>query len=382
MFIISGIGNFASGRKRKFAMSLTLAVETRQNLTERGNEMVTLKEIAKECRVSPTTVSNILNGKPKVSEETRQRVLQTVEKMGYRPNYIAQGLRNQKTRTIGIIVEDISQFSTPEIVEGIMSRCEEKGYRAIVKNLRLYARWSDTWYDNENRYHSILDPALKELESIRVDGIIYVAGHARMIHCFPEGFRIPTVMAYAFLYNPDIFTVAVDDQGSAYEMIQYLISKGHRRIGVIGGREDNIHTQQRLLGYQKALFEKRILYNPAWIRYADWEKETAYLAAGELLKEEVTAIFCMADRMAGGVYRCLDEMGLRAGRDIAVAGFDNQIIAEYFVPGLTTMALPLIEIGNTSADFLLKQIDGAEEERPDRVLIPCTLKKRESVHQI
>lgn len=106
--------------------------------------MVTLKEIARECKVSPTTVSNILNGKPKVGEETRQRVLKTVEKMGYRPNYIAQGLRKRRTRMIGIIVEDISQFTTPEIVEGIMSRCEEKGYRVIVKNLRLYARWSDS----------------------------------------------------------------------------------------------------------------------------------------------------------------------------------------------------------------------------------------------
>lgn len=344
--------------------------------------MVTLKEIARECKVSPTTVSNILNGKPKVSEETKKRVLETVEKMKYRPNYIAQGLRTQKTRTIGIIAEDISQFSTPEIVEGIMSRCEERGYRAIVKNLRLYARWSDSWYDNESMYHSILDPALKELESIRVDGIIYIAGHARRIHCFLEEFGIPVVMAYAFSSDPGVLAVAIDDRRSAYEIVQYLISKGHRKIGVIGGKENNIHTRQRLLGYQKALFENQILYNPSWIRYAGWEKEESYLGARELLKEDVTAVFCMSDQMAGGVYCCLDEMGLRAGRDIAVAGFDDQTIARYFIPGLTTMALPLIEIGNTSADFLLRQIDGTEEEIPDQILIPCTLKERESVHQI
>ena len=103
----------------------------------RRTRMVTLKEIARECNVSPTTVSNILNGKPKVSEETKERVLETVNRLGYRPNYIAQGLRNQKTKMIGIIAEDIAQFTTPEIVEGIMSYCEEKGYRSIVKNLRL-----------------------------------------------------------------------------------------------------------------------------------------------------------------------------------------------------------------------------------------------------
>ena len=344
--------------------------------------MVTLKEIAKECRVSPATVSNILNGKPKVSEETRQRVLDTVEKRGYRPNYIAQGLRNQKTKTIGIIAEDIAQFTTPEIVDGIMSRCEEKGYRAVVKNLRLYARWSDSWYDNESSYHSILDPTLKELESIRVDGIIYIAGHARVIHCFSEDFNTPAVMAYAFTDNRRVPSVAIDDKKSACEMIHYLISRGHRKIGVIGGRENNIHTQQRLQGYQKALFENRILFNPSWVRYADWEKEGAYQEARELLKEDVTAVFCMADRMAGGVYRCLDEIGLRAGRDIAVAGFDNHDIAEYFVPGLTTMALPLREIGNVSADYLLKQMEEAQEEIPEKILIPCTFTERESVHTI
>lgn len=344
--------------------------------------MVTLKEIARECRVSPTTVSNILNGKPKVSEETRQRVLDTVEKRGYRPNYIAQGLRNQKTRTIGIIAEDIAQFTTPEIVEGIMSRCEEKGYRAVVKNLRLYARWSDSWYDNESSYHSILDPTLKELESIRVDGIIYIAGHARVIHCFSEEFKTPAVMAYAFTDNRRVPSVAIDDKKSACEMIHYLISKGHRKIGVIGGKENNIHTQQRLQGYQEALFENRILFNPSWVRYADWEKNSAYQEARELLKEDITAVFCMADRMAGGVYRCLDEMGLRAGRDIAVAGFDNQDIAEYFVPGLTTMALPLREIGSVSADYLLKQMEETQEEIPEKILIPCTFTERESVHKI
>ena len=94
--------------------------------------MVTLKEIARECNVSPTTISNILNGKPKVSEETRQRVMETVDRMGYRPNYFAQGLRKQRTKTIGLVAEDIAQFTTPEVVEGIMNRCEEKGYRAIV----------------------------------------------------------------------------------------------------------------------------------------------------------------------------------------------------------------------------------------------------------
>lgn len=224
------------------------------------------------------------------------------------------------------------------------------------------------------------------MTSIMVDGIIYVAGHARVIQCFPKDFSTPAVMAYASDSNPEIPSVGIDDQAAAYEIVNYLISKGHRKIGVIGGRVDNIHTQQRLLGYQKALFEHQILYNPAWIRYAAWDADSAYLEVQEILKTEVTAVFCMSDRMAGGLYRYLNEKGKRAGVDLAVAGFDDQEIAGFFLPGLTTMALPLIEIGHVSARMLLEQIESGEkqvhDDKAEKILMPCAFIERESVHQI
>ena len=164
--------------------------------------MVTIKDIAEECNVSITTVSNVLNGKAKVGEKTKQRILEVIEKRGYRPNAIAQGLRSQKTKNIAIIADDIAQFSTPEIIEGIMSYCEQRSYRTTVRNLRLYARWQDTWYNNDAAFHSILNPILDELNSHMVDGIIYIAGHARKINCFPENFGTPAVMAYAYDQNP------------------------------------------------------------------------------------------------------------------------------------------------------------------------------------
>lgn len=348
--------------------------------------MVTLKEIAQECNVSITTVSNILNGKPNVGEETRNRVLEVVERRGYRPNYIAQGLRRQRTRTIGIIAEDIAQFTTPAIMEGIVKCLEVQGYQTIIKNLRMYARWSDVWYDDASAYHSILDPALQQLTSFMVDGIIYIAGHARVIQCFPEGFSLPAVMAYAYAKNPRVPSVLIDDEKSAYEIVAYLIAKGHRTIGVIGGCGDNIHTQRRLLGYQRALFEAGILFNPDLIFYSQWEKESSVEPARQLLKMGVTAVFCMADRIAGGVYEALHECGLQAGRDLAVAGFDNQDIAEYFIPGLTTAALPLHEIGQASAELLLEQLDDDASAGKDslqrEVLVPCRFIERNSVNQL
>lgn len=344
--------------------------------------MVTIKDIAKECNVSITTVSNVLNDKSKVGEQTKQKILEVIQKRGYRPNTIAQGLRSQKTKTIGIIADDIAQFTTPEIIEGIMSYCEKKGYRTTVRNLRMYARWQDAWYYNKTAYHSVLDPMLEELDSHMVDGVIYIAGHARKIDCFPADYRTPAVMAYAYEQNPRVPSVLIDDEVSAYQIVRYLIQNGHRRIGVIGGREDNIHTQKRLLGYQRALYEAEILYNPELVRFADWEKDSGYDKVKGLLKANITAVFCMTDRLAGGVYQYLNELGLRVGHDLAVVGFDNQILAEYMVPGLTTMALPLEEIGSVSAKLLFKQIEKGGLEENMKILIPCTFVERQSVMEV
>ena len=349
--------------------------------------MVTIKEIAQMCNVSAATVSNILNGKDKAGEETKQKVLQAVKETGYQPNYIAQGLRNSKTKTIGIIAEDIAQFTTPGMIESIMEYCEEKGYRTIVQNLRLYARWSDKWYDRDADYHSILDPALQELLSVKVDGIIYIAGHARVIHCFPEDFNVPAVMAYAYADSPSVPSIAIDDEASAYELVMHLLSKGHRKIGVIGGWQNNIHTQKRLLGYQRALFDAKVLFEPGLVRYGDFERGTGYREAEGLLEAGVSAIFCMTDRMAGGVYDYLEERGITVGKEISVVGFDDQDIAAYFRPSLTTTGLPLYEIGYKAAKVLLDKIENgsAEEEEEGKVteiLVPCKMQNRNSVGSI
>ncbi|MBE5873799.1 MAG: LacI family transcriptional regulator [Lachnospiraceae bacterium] len=345
--------------------------------------MVTLKEIAQRCNVSVTTVSNILNGKPKVSEETKKLVMDVVAELGYQPNYIAQGLRRQKTHTIGIIADDIAEFSTPKMIESIMACCEDKGYRTIVQNLRLFSRWGDDWYDKEDGYKAALDVALNELLSIKVDGIIYVASYARMIQGFPKDFPIPVVMAYAYLEYMPTVSVIIDDEKGGYDMTRYLLSMGHREIGVIGGRADNIHTQKRLLGYKKALAEAGINIKTNWIRCGAWDRKTGYEQMEYLKNAGVTAVFCMADQIAGGVYDYLEEQGLKVGEDISVVGFDNQDIAEYFRPALTTMKLPLPEIGRKSIKVLLNMLETEQEQNEKQeIYIPCQLIERASVKRV
>ena len=121
------------------------------------------------CGVSVATVSNVLNDKPKVSEETKRRVLEVVKETGYQPNYYAQGMRKKKSSIIGIIVEDICEFSTPPIVESVMGYFDEQNYHSILVNLRLYDKWQDTWYDDEEKFQSVLRPAIQELLSFKVE---------------------------------------------------------------------------------------------------------------------------------------------------------------------------------------------------------------------
>lgn len=330
-----------------------------KNEGRRSVSMVTIKEIAKKSNVSVATVSNILNGKPKAGEETRQRVLKVIEEMGYQPNYIAQGLRKQKTQLIGVIVEDIIQFSSPGMIEGLMAYCEEQGYNVIVLNLRFYTRWKGQWQGREEEFQPLFDAALQELLSMKADGIVYIACHAREINCFPSDLRIPAVIAYAYSKCVRFPSIVINDEKGGYDVTNYLISMGHRKIGVVGGEKDNIHTQKRLLGYQRALFEKQLLYNPEWIRYGEWNREAGYKQVKELVSQGVSAIFGMADTITAGIYDFLEESNLKVGEDISVVGYDD-MASEFFRPALTSMRLPLSEIGKSSAEMIIKLIENGE----------------------
>lgn len=345
--------------------------------------MVTLKDIAQMCGVSVSTVSNVLNGRPKVGEETKQRILEVVKETGYQPNYFAQGMRKHKTRIIGIIAEDLNLFSTPAIVEAIMAYCDDNNYRTVLVNLRLYDRWRDTWYSDKERIQSALQPAVQELLSIKVDGIMYVAGHCRYIDLAMYNLDIPAVVVYALSTTSDIPSVVFDDEKGGYDVTRYLISKGHRRIGVISGDAGNLHARRRAMGYQKALYEEHILFNPDWIKYGDWERASGYKNAELLIKEGVTAIFCMNDLMAAGAYDYLYDNSIAIGKEISIVGYDNNKISEYLRPKLTTNDIPLKKIGMEAAKVITDMIEKGTYNYSKKVIkLPCEMVIRESVSSI
>ena len=341
--------------------------------------MITVKEIAKRCNVSPSTVSNIINGRANVGDKTRQRVLDYIQETGYQPNYFAQSIRRQGSRVISIITEDLSGSNT--MVEAIMAYCDDNDYRTVLMNLRLYKKWQDTWYDESEKVKTALKPIIQEALSIRVDGIIYVAGHCRIIDYFPPNFPIPVVIAYGLSKDSEYPSIIVDDEKGGYDATRYLIAKGHKKIGVIAGVIDNIHTKSRLLGYQRALFDDGVLYNPSLVCYGDWERKSGYHKTKQLLNEDITAIFCMNDTMAAGAYDYLYELGLDVGKDISIIGYDNMIVSDYIRPRLTTNEIQLGEIGMKSAEIMIQTIEDPENRKSEymTIKVPCIMIERESV---
>lgn len=341
--------------------------------------MLTIKDIAQMCNVSPATVSNVMNGKTnKVSPKTAQAIMAKIEEIGYKPSFIAKGLRTSHTKIIGVIAEDISLFNVPPIINGITACCEENGYMFLLENLRLYDRWGGTWFDDPIKYNSVFEPAMEEMEAINADGIIYVAGHSRKITALKQNEKRPVVVSYSVAEDPNIPQYVIDDEKAAFDATSYLIDKGHTKIGIIGGERSNLHTLLRTDGYQKALYEHGILFDPQIVTYGDWSRNTGYTYAGDLIEKGATAIFCFADYIAGGVYDYLYEHGLEAGKDVAVCGFDDHEYSSYMKPTLTTMMLPTTEIGYNSTRRLIEMIEGKESEDDIETRINCRLAERQS----
>jgi LacI family transcriptional regulator len=347
--------------------------------------MPTIKEIAKLCDVSVATVSNIINDKPNVSEKTRHRILKVMEELEYTPNYVAKNLKMRHTRSIGVIAEDMTVFSIPDIIDGITKHCEEEDYQILLFNLRLYKKYQDTYYRSTDFYGKV-QHEIRDLMAKQVEGIIYVASHEREIRCIPDNLPIPTVMAYGYSGTAKTPSVMVDDEDGAFQIVDYMISQGHRRIGVITGKRDSIHTQARLEGYQRALFENGILYDKNLVATGDWVRESGVQNTDHLIEQGVTGIFCMNDLIAGGVYDRLEEKEMTVGKDISVVGFDSRELSEYYKPPLTTVVLPLHDIGYRASEIMqqLLRKQRLNEDVSEKGVCPikCELLVRKSVGKI
>lgn len=312
--------------------------------------MTTIKEIARLANVSSATVSKIINGKDKyISEETRQRVLEIIEREGYIPNGIAKSLKMKRTKTIGIIVPDVMNLFFSEVAKGAEDSAEKKGYSVILCN-------SDNSKTKEEKYINILQEKM-------VDGIILTAseGEARK---YLKRCNTPMVLVDRNLdLDKPIGRIIVDNVEGTYKATNYLIEKGCKSIGFISSEEVNKLAKERLLGYKKALEENGIEIDPKRIFLKSFSVETGYEGVDYLLKDtSVDSICCGNDLIAIGAIQRLKEKGIRVPEDVKIIGFDDISISKYVDPPLTTVRQPIYKLGEEAVNILVAIIEKKDTE--------------------
>ena len=309
--------------------------------------MPTILDVAFRANVSIATVSRVLNNKPhKVNKATREKVLTAARELDYRPNALAKSLLTKKTMTIGIIIPDISNPYYAEIVRGIQDVADPAGYTVMLHN-------------TDRKQERILRD-IYLLREKAADGVIFSGGIIGGYETLSALKELRDRVVVIGRHEVDFPAVLVDNISGASQAVQHLVDLGHRRIGFIGGSDESTTGRDRLTGYLNALAKNGITPDRRLVKNGDWGPRSGYLLARELLKgrEVPTAIVAANDQMAFGALSAVKEKGLAVPASMAVVGFDNIPLSSYFDPPLTTVRIPMYDLGAGAMRLLMDLISG------------------------
>ncbi len=339
-------------------------------MSQQQKRVPTMKDVARVAGVSQTTVSFVLSNKPGVAipDETRARIEEAVEQLGYRPNVAAQTLRTNKTNLIGLVNDMIA--TTPhagQIIEGAQDAAWAHAKLLLLMNTG----------GNKN----VEEAAINMLLERQVEGIIYATMYHRPVTPPPALRDVPAVLLDCFVSDRSLPSVVPDEVQGGRAAVEHLLSQGHRRIGFINDFDPIPAAAGRLEGYREALAASGVAFDESLVVAEAADASGGYKGTMELMQhpERPTAIFCFCDRMAMGAYDALRKLGLAISEDVAIMGFDNeQIIAAHLYPPLSTMQLPHYEMGEWAVNYLIAydaaQAAGAAVQHK----IECPLVKRTS----
>lgn len=333
-----------------------------------------IEDIARLAGVSRGTVSRVINEHPAVSVETRQKVLDVIEQLNYLPSFSARHMRTDSSNLVGFGLITDEVITTPYAVDMIRGAQET-----------LWAQGKVMLVVNAGYGTPMTEASLEALLERRVEGIIYATMFHHSVELPPQMSQVPIVLANCYAKDRIYPSVVPDEFDGGYTATKHLLEKGHRRIAFIN-LTDPVEERNpmpaaigRLQGYQQALAEYDLPFDPELIRYTDGQPQTNYRLSYQFMQgaNPPTAIFCGNDRTAMGCYGALSELGLRIPKDVAVVGFDNQLdIAQGLWPPLTTVQLPHYGMGKWAVDYLMSVKDSASQ--PIQHMLPCPLVERAS----
>jgi len=321
-----------------------------------AGKRVTLADVARLAGLSPTSASMILNGRPntRLSQQAHDRVFSAAQQLGYRPNMAARGLRTEKTLTIGFISDVVAttRFASG-LIKGALQAAEDAGHVMLVLETGG-------------------DPA-REAEAVaavldrQVDGIVFASMRARefFVPEIPESTGVVMLNATNARFPTSVLP---DEQAGGRLAVELLAEQGHRRIALIGHNKEVEHdvfrsttVARRIAGIRAAMDERGLDFideTSIWL----WEPDDGFRATMSLMERhrDVQALLCMNDRLAFGAYQALSELGLSVPDDVSIVSFDDDEIAAYLRPGLTTVALPHQAMGRRAVELLLSEGEAGE----------------------
>ncbi len=335
----------------------------------------TLKDVAEKAGVSKATVSYIVNNVDKpISDETRTRVLKAMEELHYVPNIGAASLTNKSSRLIGVVIPQTEPGSGlmfqngfySELLSAIELQARKKGYRILISGTDL----------NESYLRLVMERSL--------DGVIAIGVYPDAFYEQLKELDVPLVMVDSYSSNRLYPNIHIDDEMGGYMATSYLLKKGHRKIGFLSGfrHEDGV-VQKRFNGYRRALEEWNIELDEKIIYEGCVNYETGVLTAERIVREkaEITALATTADPLAIGAIKGFMQNGVTVPEDYSVIGFDNQEIAGYIHPALTTIGQDIGKKGRMAMDLLATWMENGSTECED-IVLPFSMIERESVKEL
>ncbi|WP_425392114.1 LacI family DNA-binding transcriptional regulator [Ekhidna sp.] len=316
-------------------------------------QTTTIKDIARELGISPSTVSRALKDHFEISEETKKAVRRVAEELNYQPNSLALSLRYSKSNTIGVIVPEIVHFFFSTVISGIEDIAQSKGYNVIITQ------------SNESVAREMMN--IQTLFNNRVDGVLVSLSKESFDYSHFEVMMqkgLPIVFFDRVADTLKTSKVTVDDFQGGYQATEHLIKQGYKKIAHLAGPQNLDITNERLNGYKQAHIDGGLKIDEELIVYNQASNESdAYAATYELLKKnKPDALFASNDLAAMGAIKAAQKYGKNVPQDFGVVGFSNWQFTALTNPSISTIEQPGFEMGQHAAELLIKQIESEEEE--------------------
>ncbi|WP_372762603.1 LacI family DNA-binding transcriptional regulator [Pseudoalteromonas sp.] len=329
---------------------------------------VTINSVASHAGVSKKTVSRVLNNEPNVSAATREKVLKVFKELDYTPNPIARGLAQNRSFIIGCIYDNPSKSYITRVQTGALAACQENNYNLLIHPCEL-------------RGDALINNIDQLLQSSRLDGLVLTPPFSDFAELadFLKSKNIPYARVASAVLEDDSISVRSNDEQGAFEITEHLISLGHTAIAFIKGHPDHSATEQRFMGYRRALATHGIEFEERLVEEGNFSYHSGVDSARSILdlSPRPTAVFASNDYMAAAVLKLATQRSLKVPEDISIAGFDNAPIARHIWPGLTTIAQPVEEMTKQAVTQLIASIV-EPQEKPYQATLEAKLITRES----